>query len=116
MRDEATDSKAARLNDPFGRVQLPVGFTREDRIQMVGQAAEALLHGELPAAPARLFVAGALTAWLQRGGDLERDYFKVSAPAGSHRTPAALYALLARSDAKHDGGHDGHIVNHHHPV
>jgi hypothetical protein len=63
---------------------------------LVGQAAEALMHGRLPDAPARLFLAGALWAWLQRGGSLEGDYLRVTAPAGSHHTPAVLWARSSR--------------------
>jgi hypothetical protein len=54
--------------DPFGRSTLPATLTREAREQLIGQAAVALLRGELPHPAARIFVAGALSAWLQHGG------------------------------------------------
>ena len=65
------------LHDPFSRTRLPAASTREDRVRLVGEAAEALLHGRLPDAPARLFLAGAISAWLARGGDLEPTICKL---------------------------------------
>jgi hypothetical protein len=91
--------------DPFGRTAAPAGFTREDRVRLIGAAAEALLHGRLPDPPARLFLAGAIIGWLQRGGSLEGDFFRVTAPAGSHLTPSKLW-LLARNDVEPDSGQD----------
>jgi hypothetical protein len=38
-----------------------------------------------------MFLGSALSAWLMNGGSLERDYLQVTAPAGSHRTPAWLW-------------------------
>jgi hypothetical protein len=60
------------------------------------------MRGELPEPSARLFVAGALGAWLANGGDLERDYFRVKAPKGSHFTPARLIRMR---DESAEGGH-----------
>ena len=77
--------------DPFGRpCALPAGMTREDRVQLLKVAADALMAGELPDAPARLFLAGALCAWLEQGGSLEGKFLRVRPPRGSHHTPAAL--------------------------
>lgn len=78
--------------DPFGRARLPHDFSREDRVRLLGEAARDLLAGESPEPAALVFLAGGLTAWLDRGGDLLRDYWKVKAPPGSHRTPSQLWA------------------------
>jgi hypothetical protein len=64
---------------------------REGRVRLLGEAAKALLAGRLPEPEARLFLAGGLSAWLEGGGDLVRDFWKVAAPRGSHRTAAALH-------------------------
>lgn len=80
-------------HDPFGRSALPPAFSREDRVRLLREAAEALLAGRMPSGAARLFLAGALSAWLRDGGcvgALERHYLRVSPPRGSHKTPAAL--------------------------
>jgi hypothetical protein len=57
----------------------------------LGDFAEAALAGREPSRESVLFVAGALRAWLTRGGSLERDYLRVSAKAGSHHTPARVW-------------------------
>lgn len=64
-------------------------------MRLLGEAAEALLAGKLPSAEARLFLAGALSAWLREGGRLgalERDFLRVAAPHRSTHTPARLWA------------------------
>lgn len=80
------------IHDPFGRSRLPDGFTREDRVRLLGEVARDLLAGRTPPLPARLFVGGAINAWLANGGGLEHDYLKVNARRGSHRTPATIWA------------------------
>jgi hypothetical protein len=71
----------------------PRRFDREGRVALLGEAAQALLDGRMPDDEARLFLAGALTAWLQRGGSLERDFLRV-VKAKSHRTPSAIWRDL----------------------
>lgn len=88
--------------DPFGRSALPAGFSREGRVRLIAEAAEALLDGRLPSAPARLFVAGALQAWLREGGRcgaLEKDYLRVTQRERSRLTPQRLYARCCASTA-----------------
>ncbi|WP_128001092.1 hypothetical protein [Piscinibacter defluvii] len=80
--------------DPFGRSRLPRGATRHDRVALLLEAFEALLAGELPCLEACMFLGGAGTAWLREGGDLERDFLRVAAPAGSHRTPAQIASVI----------------------
>lgn len=89
--------EAPNLNDLFSRSRLPARLSREGRVQLLGQLAKALLSDKRPDRDAALFLAGALLAWLEHGGDLERDYLRVSATAGSHRTPAAIWEALQRS-------------------
>ncbi len=83
-----------RLNDPFNRTRLPATFDRAGRVRLLGEAAKALLRGKLPELDAALWLGGALAGWLANGGDLERDYLEVTAKAGSHHTPAALWRNL----------------------
>ena len=45
-----------------------------------------------------LFVGGALQSWLSNGGNLERDFFQVTAAPGSKRTPAAIAAEMEGED------------------
>jgi hypothetical protein len=80
--------------DPFGRAQLPSDFTRADRVRLIAECADALLRGEPPSAAARMFVGGALAAWLADGGrcgSLERDFLRVAAPRSSRHTASELW-------------------------
>jgi hypothetical protein len=88
------------IDDPFGRTSRPpADLERADRVRLVGQAAQALLRGELPEPAARLFVAGAVLAWLNGDGrDLVRDYLRLRAPNGSRATPQAIWRDLSRLD------------------
>ena len=70
--------------------------SREGRVKALGEAARALLEGLALDAEVRVFLGAALEAWLGRGGSLERDYLKVSGPAGSHRTPSSLWRSSSR--------------------
>lgn len=94
------------LHDPFGRSRLPVGFDRESRVRLIARAAEALLAGRLPDAPARLFLASALQAWLREGGRvgaLERDYLRVAAPRSSRHTASELWRRCSSRGTTDDG-------------
>lgn len=50
----------------------------------------------MPDDEARLFLAGALTGWLDGGGSLERDYLRTSKPK-SHATASALWKRMRGS-------------------
>ena len=96
------------VHDPFGRSSGPPrGLTREDRVLLLQETAEALLEGRLPDADARLYTAAALLSWLERGGDLERDHLKVCAPVGSHRTPASIMRSRKRNRHPDEGEASG---------
>ena len=66
-------------------------FDREHRVRLLGQFAESALAGREISKESLLFVAGAIHAWLERGGSLERKYLGVTAVAGSHHTPARVW-------------------------
>lgn len=96
-------------HDPFGRSSLPAGFDRAERVRLIAEAAAALLRGELPAPAARLFLAGALSAWLREGtrcGSLERDFLRVTPRERSTLTPQRLLAQSSASRATPDTGRD----------
>lgn len=91
--------------DPFGRSRLPGDFTREGRVRLIAEAARALLDGRLPSAEARLFLAGAIAAWLEAGGrcgSLERDYLRVTGRPRSRLTPQRLLARCERTATDDD--------------
>ena len=90
------------MNDPFNRSRLPQDFSREGRVALLGAAFEALMRGEMPSPEARMFLASAGMAWLQRGGSLERDYLKV-VKAKSHHTPAHIWRKV-QSESDVDEG------------
>ena len=81
------------LLDPFNRTRLPGDFSREGRIALLGEAFSALLRGEMPSPEAAMFLGGAGLAWLESGGSLERDHFRV-VRAKSHHTPAVVWRSL----------------------
>jgi hypothetical protein len=90
--------------DPFNRSRLPGDFSREGRVQLLGEAFQALMDDKPLSREAALFLGGAGMAWLENGGDLVRHYLKVCKPK-SHRTPAAIWREL---QARHldEGRHD----------
>lgn len=89
-------------NDPFNRSRLPGDFSREGRVKLLAEAFEALLRGDLPNPEARMFLASAGLAWLQRGGSLERDFLRVI-KAKSHHTPTFIWRRL-QSEGDDDEG------------
>lgn len=94
-------------HDPFGRSATPAGFTREDRVKLIAEAAEALLADRLPHPVARFFLGAALAAWLREGGRLgalERDFLRVTGKERSRLTPARLLARCARTATADDAG------------
>jgi hypothetical protein len=103
--------------DLFGRSRLPADFSREGRVRLIAEAAAALLDGRLPDAPARLFLGGALQAWLREGGRcgaLERDYLRVTQRERSRLTPQRLFARCARTatDADDDATMNADAIHH----
>jgi hypothetical protein len=73
--------------------RAPARMSREGRIALIGAVAQALLDGRLPSNEARLFVGGALMAWLEQGGHLERNFLRVRKPQ-SHNTVVRVWARL----------------------
>lgn len=76
-------------------------------MKLIASAAEALLAGRLPDPAARLFLAGALQAWLTQGGrcgSLERDFLRVTQRERSTLTPQRLFARSARRATADDEG------------
>ena len=89
-------------NDPFGRTRFPPTFSREGRIRLVAQYADDVLAGRPPSREAETFLAGAIRAYLAGGGDLARDYLKLSPPKGSRLTPAAILRRAPHPDEGED--------------
>jgi hypothetical protein len=89
----------------LGGVRAPRGATREDRVRLLGEFAAAVLAGRQPDRASAVFVAGALHAWLERGGSLERDFLRVR-ERGSHRTPAAIWREALIDDERQPGDGD----------
>lgn len=78
--------------DPFGRCsKLPDTVDREERVEMFGQVAQELISR---GGKANLYVGGSILACLENGGNLERDYLKITAPKSSHFTPSVLWRRI----------------------
>lgn len=83
------------MNDPFGRSRMPRTLTREGRVELVGEVAEALRDGRMPDPEGAMFVGAALLAWLEAdGGDLGRHFLRVCSPRGSRHTPAFIWQRI----------------------
>jgi hypothetical protein len=87
------------LHDPFNRARLPGDYSREGRVALIGEFFLAIREGREPSAEARMFVTSGALSWLESGGDLLRDYWKVKAPAGSHHTPTVLWSQASSRGA-----------------
>jgi hypothetical protein len=84
-------------NDPFSRSRLPIDFSRAGRVRLLAEAFQALLNDRMPSPEARLFLASGGMAWLDGQGDLLRDLWRVSGPAGSHNTPTSIWRRISSS-------------------
>ena len=84
-------------------------YSREGRVRLLAEAATALLAGRRPSREAATFLGAGLLAWLQEGGDLLGDYWKVSGPAGSHRTAQWVHRNSGRPKQETVYNNDGDI-------
>lgn len=97
----ARDFDDSALMNAWSPGRIPAAFNRQMRVRLLGGAFSALLRGEMPTDEQRLFLAGGGLAWLEQGGDLLGDYWKVRSCRGSHLTPSAVWQSLHR-DEEHD--------------
>jgi hypothetical protein len=83
-------------HDPFCRCKpgLLADFSREDRVRLLGEFAEAVMCGQAPSKEVAMFVASGLAAWLDRGGSLTRDYWRVAGPQGCTITEAIIWKRM----------------------
>lgn len=94
QHDQSAPGDGDRALDPFARARLPADFSRQDRVRLLAEVAQALLDGREPSRAAALFVGGAVSAWLAQGGRigaLERDFLRVAAPRSSRHTASELW-------------------------
>lgn len=96
-----------RRADPFGRTTPPVevqvgvkDLERARRVRLLAECFTALIENRLPSDEARLFTASGGLAWLQLGGAIDKDYWKVRAPNGSHHSPRYMWRLLRDASLK----------------
>jgi hypothetical protein len=104
------------LRDAFGRpLDAPAYLTREERVEMLRQAAHDLAAGRTPALYVSRYLVSALQAWLCDGGDFER-LLGVRPPKGSHKRPAAVLrqqecdAMVIRFAARFTSGRAAALV------
>ena len=93
------------LGRALGIDPQPDASSREGRVRLLVEAFEALRDGRLPSRQAALFVASGGLAWLAEGGNLCRDYWRVSAPAGSHHTEAMIWRAMQEGSSRGAQGH-----------
>ena len=76
----------------------PGSLDRVARVRLLVDFAQELMAERMPSREAILFGAGGLLAWLQHGGNLTGDFWKVH-QRGSHQTPQAIWrSLIADED------------------
>jgi len=80
------------MRDPFDLMR-PRSQSREGRLLLLAEAADALLGGVEASLESRLFAGACLAAWIRDGGPFEA-YARIGAPRGSHRTHPRLYSAL----------------------
>ncbi|MCL4182839.1 MAG: hypothetical protein KJ011_05270 [Burkholderiaceae bacterium] len=81
---------ARSIRDPFGRpLGPPALLSREERVELLREIADALDAGRMPSRYAGKYLAGALREWLRGDGDLER-LLGVRPSKGSHKRPATV--------------------------
>jgi hypothetical protein len=86
------------LQRTLAGASTPPGHDRIERVRLLGAAARRLLEWGTPEG---LYLGGALAAWLERGGNLERDYLRVTKPK-SHITPMRLWRELRHHDERQE--------------
>jgi hypothetical protein len=80
----------------------PEHLTREGRIRMLVEVADALMASRTEAG---MFVGSGIKSWLQDGsGDLCRDHWKITGERGSHRTAGWVWQQIASSGGQQDVG------------
>lgn len=94
------DLDPCELQAVLAGARAPAGLTREDRVRMLGEFAEAVLEGREPERAAALFVAGGLRSWLREGGNLTRDYWRTAGPQGCTVTEAVLLRRLVEGSSR----------------
>jgi hypothetical protein len=70
---------------------------REGRVRLIGEAAHMLIK---TGTPAGLFAGGALLAWLENGGHLERDFLMVVKAQSRHTAAYLGQEFLAHHDER----------------
>jgi hypothetical protein len=86
---------SAKLLEPFNRSALPRTLDRRGRVALLLEVMDELLGGPQASHDAHLFVGGAISAWLERGGSLERDHLRVIGRRGSHARRLRRRAAIA---------------------
>jgi hypothetical protein len=85
-------------------LRLPdLAADRTARVQLLAEAAIALLDGRLPDSAARVYLAGGLLAWLNCGGSLTKKYWATAAPQGSNATECELWQKIREKNASASG-------------
>lgn len=94
------------LLDPFGRARVPDALrepTREEleaerlrRVALLDEYVQAKRDRRAPSAEADAFVWAGIEAMLVHGGNIQRDFWRITSRRGSKRTAARLAEHLRR--------------------
>jgi hypothetical protein len=89
-------SAVPRRSPMLAALAPPRQYDRKGRVELIGEAAQAMRDGRPVPREAALFLAGALLAWLEHGhggGDLGTRFLRVVKRQSRH-TPQALWRLI----------------------
>jgi hypothetical protein len=92
------------LNAAWGNSRVPAALDRRQRVRLIGQFATAMLAGRTPSKESTRFTCGALLAWLQSGGSLERTYLQTTRPKSHHTASFLWREITAHRDERHRAG------------
>lgn len=96
----SSNAAADALGDALG-ITVRTAHTPEDRIALLAQAIDECFAS---GSPPLMYLGSALRAWLDQGGELDRDHLRVRAPRGNNQaTPQRLFAKLQSRKPPHRG-------------
>lgn len=75
---------------------------REERVRALGRFSRDVLAGREPDPADAMFVCGGIASWLDQGGHLLRDYWRVAGMQGSTATASTIWRRALREERQAD--------------
>lgn len=81
------------LSQAMGAVRVELAIDREHSIRLLGIFYTEIAAGRQPPDEAMLFVAGGVGKYLEEGGDIVKDHWRITKPK-SHETPQRVWQQM----------------------